>query len=109
MRKYPFFIAFATKYYIMVEIITLGTITLNHERASNIRSDLLARYPDIHSFYSTDVYNTPVNNLLHRQESRVKIYAPNKDCQFAREVFKHPLPIAYEKDFNLCLQLVDSL
>jgi phosphatidylinositol glycan class B len=66
LKKFPFFVAFSTKLYMMVELITLATMTLNHERASLIRTDLLSRYPDMHSFYSVDVYNTPANNLLHR-------------------------------------------
>ena len=63
----------------------------------------------MHSFYSTDVYNTPTYSLMHRQGDPVKIYTPNKDCQFARETFRHPLPIANERDFNLCIQMIDQI
>ena len=66
IQIFPKFCALIVKIYIMVELITISVITLNHERASNIRTELLYEVPNIHSFYSTDVYNTPVFNLLHR-------------------------------------------
>jgi hypothetical protein len=46
---------------------------------------------------------------MHRQGSKVKNYAPKKDCQFAREVNGDPLPTAYEDGFMLCVQLIDAL
>jgi phosphatidylinositol glycan class B len=66
LQVYKFPIAAGIKVYIVIEIVTLCVITTYHERASEIRVDLLTRYPDLHSFYSIDVYNTPVFSLLHR-------------------------------------------
>jgi len=73
-----------------------------------IRADLIKQYPDIHSIWTNDVYNSPAS-LMHRQENPVKNYAPKKDCQFAREVMGDPLPSAYEDEYMLCIQLVDSV
>ena len=99
--RFPFLAGFILKLYIVIELITIGVITFKHERASLIRLDLLS--DNLHSFYSTDVYNTPVYALLHRTENPVKIYSPNKAWQFAQTNMGSPLPTGYEKDFNLCV------
>ena len=80
VNRYPLLVSWLVKIYILAEVATLTVITLKINRASNIRLDLMDQVPDIHSFYSTDVYNTPVYSLMHRPHNPVKIYLPNKDC-----------------------------
>lgn len=65
-KQKPGLTAFYVWFYIFVEVIVFFVLTLNHERGSNIYLDLLREDPNMHSVYSTDVYNTPRYSLLHR-------------------------------------------
>ena len=65
--------------------------------------DIFKQDPHLHSYYSLDVYSSPAYTLFHRQETPVKFYKPNIDCQFAQSVFEAPLPIAYEYEFTKCI------
>jgi len=84
LHKYPVFVAAYIKTHILLEVITMAKLLLTHNRASQARVALLNEDPDMHSFYSIDTYNTPEHILFHRPSQPVKVYAPNKDGQFAK-------------------------
>jgi len=109
LKNHPWKVAFWVKLYILEEIAVFIIYTVIQERVWEVRYDLAQIEPPIHSLWLNDRYSTPHFSMMHRQGELVKIYHADKDPQFARERFGHALPVAYEMDLSLCVELLGAL
>jgi len=109
LKAKPRCTAVLIKVQVLISIVITYLIIAYQRRSAQLRMEIYDQDPDMHSMYNLDVYNSAVHTILHRKDKPVKVYAPNKDNQFAKVVFGFPLPLANESDSNMCLQMLDSI